>query len=424
MSFPRFPRYRDSSVDWLGELPEHWQVKTFRHVATIRNGGDHRPFEVAEGGYPVLGSGGEFARASRYLYSCPSVLLGRKGTIDNPLYIDAPFWTVDTLYYTEVAADVDPKYLYYFCRTIPFDRFQYGSAVPSMTQRDIYSISVPVPPLAEQSSIARFLDREIGEMERLIAEQQRLIGLLREKRRAVISHAVTNGLNGDAQLKPSGVEWLGDVPAHWEVRSLTSTTTKITNGYVGPTRDILVDEGVRYLQSLHIKGNRISFVTPYFVTEAWSHEHKKSILQTGDVLVVQTGDIGQVAVVTPEFAGSNCHALIVVSPMREQLDGEWLSWCLNSDYGFHTLLSIQTGALHPHLNCGNVKSVMIPVPPLKEQRLIVNYITRQVEELDALTTEAERIIELLRERRAALVSAAVTGKIDVSGLADVDAEAA
>ena len=294
----------------------------------------------------------------------------------------------------------------------------------------------------EQSAIATFLDRETGKIDALIAEQEKLLALLAEKRQATISHAVTRGLTslpgadlnaafGDgpkgegkdsprhpnAPMKDSGIPWLGDVPEHWQVRSISSLSTKITNGFVGPTRDILVDEGVRYLQSLHIKGNSIRFDSPYYVRQEWSAAHSKSILETGDVLIVQTGDIGQVAVVPDEFAGCNCHALIIVSPIRDVVAGEWLSWALNSDYGFHSLLSIQTGALHPHLNCGNVKNLFIPVPPIDEQCLIITYLQQRLHEFEDLSGEAERAIALLKERRSALIAAAVTGKIDVRGLA-------
>ena len=239
----------------------------------------------------------------------------------------------------------------------------------------IENLRCTLPPLEEQIAIARFLDLETAQIDNLVAEQQRLIDLLNEKRQAVISHAVTKGLNAHAPMKPSGIQWLGDVPAHWEVRRLSTLSTKITNGFVGPTRDIFVDAGVRYLQSLHIKENSIHFDVPYFVRREWSELHAKSILETGDILIVQTGDIGQSAVVTDEFAGCNCHALIVVAPVRSTVDGAWISWALNSDYGVHTLLSIQTGALHPHLNCGDVKDIAIPLPSIPEQRRIVDRAT-------------------------------------------------
>jgi type I restriction enzyme M protein len=182
-----------------------------------------------------------------------------------------------------------------------------------------------------------------------------------------------------------------------------------------------VTDRIRYLQSLHIKNNEVVFNTPYFVSPEWSSQHAKSILETGDVLIVQTGDIGQSAVVTDEFAGCNCHALIVVAPVRSVVDGEWIAWALNSEYGLHTLLSIQTGALHPHLNCGDVKDVALPLPSMQEQKNIVSYIKERSRIFDNLTSEAHRAITLLQERRTALISAAVTGQIDVRHLADTSA---
>ncbi len=292
-------------------------------------------------------------------------------------------------------------------------QYSITAAQPGLSVEVIGNLRVPVPPAVEQSAIAAFLDRETGKIDALVAEQERLIALLKEKRQAVISQAVTKGLDPNAPMKDSGVPWLGQVPAHWDVYAVSTLTTKITNGYVGPTRDILVDDGIRYLQSLHIKNNRISFHVPYYVTAEWSAIHEKSVLSSGDVLIVQTGDIGQTAVVTDEFSGCNCHALIILTPDRRRLSGDWLSWVLNSTYGQHTLLSIQTSALHPHLNCGDVKSVRVPMPPLAEQIRIISDIEHNLAMIERLEAEATRAITLLRERRAALISAAVTGKIDV-----------
>lgn len=291
-----------------------------------------------------------------------------------------------------------------------------GSTRSRISLSEMATRKIALPPLGEQSAVVAFLDRESAKIDALVTEQKRLIELLKEKRKTVVSQSVTKGLNPKVSMKYSGVEWLGTVPDHWECRSISSVSTKITNGYVGPTRDILVNDGVRYLQSLHIKDNSIRFDNPYFVRREWSMEHSKSILDVGDVLIVQTGDIGQVAVVTDEFEGCNCHALIIVAPLKTVVSGEWLSWTLNSDYGLHSLLSIQTGALHPHLNCGNVKGVIVPIPPLDEQKQIVATLKRRVSDFDSLISEAQTGILLLQERRTALIAAAVTGKIDVREL--------
>jgi type I restriction enzyme S subunit len=318
-------------------------------------------------------------------------------------------------------------YLFRLFSSIPFRQLgeaeMYGAGGQKRVPDDFAKeFEAPLPPLHEQGGIVSFLDREVAKIEALIAEQQRLMELLREKRHAMIARAVARGLNPDTPMKPADFEPLGQVPDHWDVRTLSSLTSKITNGYVGPTRDILVEAGVRYLQSLHIKSNRIRFDVPYHVRPEWSAQHSKSVLEAGDVLIVQTGDIGQVAVVPPEYADCNCHALIILSPIRSEVSGKWISWYLNSAHGNFALLSIQTGALHPHLNCGNVKGLSIPLPPVAEQNQITEHIELRVSEFDVMEGQIEGAIALLQERRAALISAAVTGKIDVRDL--VDAEAA
>ena len=175
-----------------------------------------------------------------------------------------------------------------------------------------------------------------------------------------------------------------------------------------------MDDGVRYLQSLHIKSNRIVFARPYYVEYEWSVGHSKSILAADDVLIVQTGDIGQVAVVPEEFAGANCHALIIVSPRRDRLFGAFLAQFLSSTFGFDELKRIQTGALHPHLNCGLVRDVRFPSPPMQEQVAIVDFLNAEITKIDRMIDKVRTAIERLLEYRSALITAAVTGKIDVN----------
>ncbi|MCE0734102.1 restriction endonuclease subunit S [Halomonas sp. G15] len=218
MSFPRYPEYKDSGVEWLGEVPRHWDLPRLKHLARIRNGRDYKEVEVETGGYPVIGSGGEFSRANNYLYEGESVLLGRKGTIDKPLYINGPFWTVDTMFYTELSSRVNGRFLFYYATCFRFDQYSTNTALPSMAQEDLANIQLAAPEPDEQAYIAVFLDHETARIDALVEEQQRLIELLKEKRQAVISHAVTKGLDPDVPMKDSGVEWLGEVPAHWEIK--------------------------------------------------------------------------------------------------------------------------------------------------------------------------------------------------------------
>jgi type I restriction enzyme S subunit len=188
-------KMKDSGVEWLGEVPEEWIVSNLKRFAKIKNGKDQKPVQVEEGGYPVLGTGGEFGRASEYLYDKPSVLLGRKGTIDKPQYIDVPFWTVDTLFYTEIYNDVNPNFFYFLCLIIPFHLLQESSAVPSMTQDNLNAVKLCKPPLDEQCEIVDFLNHKLCEYDIIITKSQNQIEKLKEYRQSIISEAVTGKID-------------------------------------------------------------------------------------------------------------------------------------------------------------------------------------------------------------------------------------
>lgn len=186
---------KNSGIEWLGEVPEHWKVITFKRIVKIRNGKDQKPVQIEEGGYPVLGTGGEFGRASEYLYDKPSVLLGRKGTIDKPQFIEIPFWTVDTLFYTEINNDCDPLYVYYLSQLIPFNLLQESSAVPSMTQDNLNNVILCKPPLKEQQEISVILKCKLIEFDGLIKKSNLQIGNLKSYRQSLISEAVTGKID-------------------------------------------------------------------------------------------------------------------------------------------------------------------------------------------------------------------------------------
>ncbi len=282
---------------------------------------------------------------------------------------------------------------------------------------DILSLEVPAPSESTQTAIADFLDRKTAAIDELIEKKQKLLALLAEKRAALINQAVTKGLDPKVPMKDSGIPWIRSIPAHWKTARIANVTKKVTNGFVGPTRGLFVDHGIPYLQSLHIKNNRIIFDSHYFVTPEWSSSKKKSILSACDVLVVQTGDIGQVAVVPPEFEGANCHALIILTPNLNDCHGEFLSWVLNSTFGFHSLKSVQTGALHPHLNCTHVREIRVPLPPKREQDDITRKLNHESQSIFEVGRSIRKQTALLAEYRQALITAAVTGQLDIGGAA-------
>ncbi len=186
---------KDSGVEWLDEIPEHGRICKLKNLAKICNGQDYKLIQ-AETGYPVIGSGGQFAWANTFLYDKPSVLLGRKGTIDKPLYIDKAFWTVDTMYYTEVFDCIIEKYLYYLALTIQFNRYATNTALPSMTQEHLgnYSFSLSFN-LSEQKLIINSIEKSLIKIDALTEKQLKQIELLKERRTALISAAVTGKID-------------------------------------------------------------------------------------------------------------------------------------------------------------------------------------------------------------------------------------
>ena len=440
--YQAYPEYKDTGIPWLGVAPSDWSIHALkRSVHGCVNGvwgdepngaSDITVLRVADFDRDKLEISDEKLttrsipvkdRKNRQLARGDLLIEksggGEKTLVGCVVKFDKDYPAVTSNFVAKMTpkAGFDSGFLTYAFAHLYAGRVNYPSIKQTTgiqnLDSDAYLMERFVfPSLAEQRTIAAFLDYETARIDRLIEKQQRLIELLKEKRQAVISHAVTKGLDPNVPMKDSGVEWLGQVPEHWDVCALSSVTSKITNGYVGPTRDIFVESGVIYLQSLHIKNNRIDFHTPYFVSNEWSRSKAKSILELGDVLIVQTGDIGQVACVSERFVGANCHALIIASPV-DRLRGQFLSLVLNSHYGYHSLKSIQTGALHPHLNCNYVKTVKIPLPPEIEQDKILRFIGEDAHKYDCLIDKSIKATQLLRERRTALISAAVTGKIDV-----------
>jgi len=183
--------YKDSEIEWLGEIPKHWEVKKFKFLARITNGQDQSLVSDSDGEYPIFGSGGIFGRSSEYLYDQSSVLLGRKGTIDKPLYVESPFWTVDTMFYTKIFKNTFPKYFYYLCKTIDFKRYVSGSAIPSMTQTDLHEIKFAVAPYKEQIEIVEYIENELNQIDQIIEKTTKEIELIREYKTSLISEAVS-----------------------------------------------------------------------------------------------------------------------------------------------------------------------------------------------------------------------------------------
>jgi type I restriction enzyme S subunit len=281
------------------------------------------------------------------------------------------------------------------------------------------NVPTPIPPLSEQNQIARFLDHETDRIDTLIAEQQRLIGLLKEKRQAVISHAVTKGLDPTVPMKDSGVEWLGEVPEHWKVTKL-GHYAEILTGFAFPSASFSHDESDTKL----LRGANVGICAlRWDDTVYWN-------LNEGDDLSKYLMPVGQIVMgmdrpwIGEGMRISRVSENDVPCLLLQRVAAITPNSTLNEDYLFNLMWSELfqhyvepdlTGVSVPHISPEQILNFQIPLPPLREQQLISEYINDEFSKISALTEQSNASVSLLQERRSALISAAVTGKIDVRG---------
>jgi type I restriction enzyme S subunit len=437
MSFRRYPKNHDSGVQWLGDVPEHWELRPLfglvreraesnkgmveDNLLSLSYGRIIRKDIASNDGllpqsfetYQVVRPGDIILRLTDLQNDKRSL---RSALVEETGIITAAYLAV-------IPQGPIPNFLSYLLRAYDVTKVFYsmgGGLRQSMNFGDVKRMPTLVPPEKEQAQIVKFLDHETSKIDGLIREQRQLMELLKEKRQAVISHAVTKGLNPGAPMKPSVVAWLGDTPAHWKVRRLKYVSPQITVGIVVEPSKYYVPDGIPALRSLNVSPGSVTMASLVFISTEANDLHAKSKLRAGDLVVVRSGQPGTTAVIPPELDGCNCIDLIII---RKPLSGsEWfLCWYLSSDAAVMQFAVGSGGAIQQHFNVGTAAELFVPVPPVQEQKAIVEYIQVESAKLDILKSEAQNAIDLLLERRSALIFAAVTGKIDVRALAKSEA---
>ncbi len=432
MSFPRYPKYKDSGVEWLGEVPEHWEVKRLKHNLRLMtektNRRDHPvALENIEGWTGrFIPTESEF-EGEGVAFDAGDILFGKLRPYLAKAYLaESSGEAVGDFHVMRPSPDIDSRFAQYQILNREFiaivDGSTFGSKMPRASWEFVGGMKVTTPPGPEQTAIAAFLDRETGKIDALIAEQRRLIELLQEKRQAVISHAVTKGLNPAAPMKDSGIEWLDEVPEHWSVVSVKRVIevkdgTHATPAYVDPA-----DDTFPLITSKDFGESVISFDEAKHISKEDHLEVvKRSNTQKGDVLMSMIGgNIGKALIVKTDRVFSIKNVALFKTYKATAL-AQYLLYYLQS-----RLLNIQIdllsrGGAQGFLGLGDSRNLVFFKLPTSELEKIVEFLDQYSDMFDTLTAEAQRAIELLQERRAALISAAVTGQIDVRGLAATEA---
>jgi type I restriction enzyme, S subunit len=400
LNMKKYTNYKDSGIEWIGEIPSHWELKRLKFFAKICNGQDHKEVSDENGKFPVFGSGGQFGTANQFLYDKPSVLLGRKGTIDKPRYIDFPFWTVDTAYYTKILPNNNPKFFYYLCTTINFDLYKYGSAIPSMTQGTLNDIVFCSPDESEQTAIANFLDHKTAQIDDLIAQKEQLISLLEEERTAIINELVTGKKvwNGKEWTKPektknSGIEWLGEIPEEWEVKRMRYLCDIGTGSKDTENRE---DDGE---YPFYVRSQIVERISTYsFDGEA--------ILTAGD-------GVGVCKVWHYVNGKFDYHQRVYRMSDFKDIEGKFLFYYLKDNF-IKEVMKLSAKSTVDSLRRPMFQNFMIAFPVINAQNIIIQHINEENDRIDNLVLIYNQEIDLLKEYKTALISEVVTGKVDVS----------
>ncbi len=444
MSFPCYPKYKASGVEWLGDVPEYWDLKPLKYSTQIYTGNslnesEKKLYESTDlESFPYISSKDidlathevqyenglsipkencdlKVAKNGTFLLCIEGGSAGRKVAL---LSYDVCFVNKLCCF----SSRQNNKFLFYFAQSQNFkDKFGLSltGLIGGVSTSLLKNFQIPTPSDQEQTAIAVFLDRETAKIDGLVAEQQWLMELLKEKRQGVISHAVTKGLNPHAPMKPSGFEWLGDVPVGWEVKPLKHSITKIEQGWspqCGSEPAAENEWGV--LKVGCVNGDRFDpneqKALPFDTEPLTQYE-----IKSGDILVSRgntlelVGSATYIGEVRPRLL--LCDLLYRFQARQMLAESEYLVLVLRSlNLRFQIERDVTgTSPSMKKIGQGTLRKLIIALPQLDEQRMILSFIKVETTKFDTLAVEAQCAIDLLQERRIALISAAVTGQIDV-----------
>ncbi len=433
--FRPYPEYRDSGVEWLGNIPAHWRANRLKFLAPARiNKLDTKPSDAVYVGLEhieswagrlILEPQPQSVDSIVSLFNAGDVLLGKL----RPYLAKAARPNFDGVCSGEIlplrpTPECFQSYVMYCLLNAPYvrwlDSLTYGAKMPRVNPEQVASSIAPLPPKSEQKAIGAFLDRETARIDALVARKERLIELLQEKRIALITRAVTRGLDPNVRMKDSGVEWLGKIPGHWDMKRLRHIVSNIEQGWSPncKNREAGVDEwGVLKAGCV----NRGLFVESEHKTLPSQLSPIPAIeIKEGDLLMSRASGsrdlVGSVAIV-PKCRPRLLLCDKVFRLHTQSIDGhrEFIGYAMNSRTIRWQIESVLSGGsgLAANISQDAVKDLMLAQPPQEERRRIAEYLEREATSIDALVNRVRQAIEHLHEFRTALISAAVTGKIDV-----------
>lgn len=439
----QYDSYKDSGVEWIGKIPSHWEVVPLKRKMRIIRGGSPRPIEkyLSNNGYNWIKIG-DTIKGDKYIRSTSQKIkteglsatrLVRRGDLilSNSMSFGEPYIIEleegcihDGWLSLSHLNDVDKEFLYYtllsdLCKK-QFESSVDGGVVKNLNIDKAGYAIIFIPPISEQRSLVSYLDEKCGKIDKAIATQEKRVELLKELRQNIITQAVTCGINPDAPLKDSGVEWIGEVPEHWKVCRIKNVLKQGADSIkIGPfgsslTGKVGADLEYKVYGQWNIVGADFNAGTNTVNKETFDELSKSYKVISGDILVSMMGTIGKCAVIPEGIQEGIMDSHVVKIRLNDSIMiGSYFEYIYDKDKSnviFNQLQKMKGGSIMDGLNSTIIKSLTILVPPLSEQQEIVSYIESQTARLDKSIEKAEHQIELLQELKQSIITEVVTGK--------------
>ncbi|MCM1152827.1 MAG: restriction endonuclease subunit S [Muribaculum sp.] len=408
-------KLKDSSIPWIGLIPEHWEVLPSKFIFSNLCSGDALSKEkMKDEGFPVYGGGSKIGYTKSYNHE-HCLFIGRVGSCGQVFFNDGKSWATDNalVVYTKHSL----KWLYYTLTAAKLDELNTSNAQPLITATAVRNFKLPIPPFTEQERIAAWLDAKCGEIDELIDVEQQMISDLEAYRQAVITEAVTHGLNPDISTKQTSVDGIDYIPDNWkEANLLKLIYLRARLGWRGLKAEEYVEDGYPFLSAFNIINNQLRWENLNFINQIRYDESPEIKLSVNDILIVKDGaGIGKCARVDSMPLGeATVNSSLGVVTVFGKLFYSYLYYFFLSTPFQNNVSFLKNGMGVPHLTQENLKSVRIPLPPLSEQKEIATYLDAKCAEIDELIKVKQEKIETLKQYRQSIIFEAVTGKTHVA----------
>ena len=419
-------KMKDSGIEWIGAIPESWETGQIGHLYDERkekvSDRDYPPLSVTmKGIVPQLSTAAKTdAHDDRKLVCKGDFAINsrsdRRGSCGISAY-DGSVSLINTI--LTPRNEMNPQYYDWLFHTTMFadEFYKWGHGIVddlwTTNWSDMKRIAVPLPALEEQQRIAAHLDRQCAYIDNIIEKTKASIEEYKKLRQAVITQAVTKGVRGDRTMKDSGIEWIEEIPEEWEIAKTKIIADRIVVGVVIKPADYFDEAGtVPFLRGINIKEYSIVPEPMVYITEESNRMNSKSIIHSGDILIVRDGSIGVSCVVPPEYDGANAVSLIIVTCAKNN-NTYYITYSLNSDVGKVQFELMKIGTALTHTSVHSVSNIIHTIPDIEEQNEIVQFLDQKCAEIDALIAKKETFLTELEAYKKSMIYEYVTGKKEV-----------